>query len=460
MTKSRHYLKLLILFLGDIGLLYFALVASLFLRYYPEPGWLLIDRHIIPFGIIFAVWIVFFNAFGLYDLKFMKNGKMFLYRILRLMLTNTILAIILFYFFPFTIEPRRNLLIIAILTTALIALWRYIFNFFLIKTPASRILFFGLDREMNELAEYLLQNRQLGLKPIGFISETASIPVLSAEFLSLPFYKLTEKSLKEIAQDTRADSIIISREIKENKTLTKILFQVIPLGIGVVEFAKFHEMVTGKIPYSLIGEIWFLENLIGIKKGLYDSLKRTSDIALSLIFIVPALFILPLAALAIKLESRGPVFFRQKRVGKNGKEFWLVKFRSMVKDAEKMSGFKGEGVDPRHTRIGAFLRKSYLDELPQIFNIFRGEMSFVGPRPERPEYVAELKQKISFYEMRLLVLPGITGWAQINMENDASVEDAPEKIQYDLYYIKNRTFILDLLIIIRTIFAILGRQGR
>ncbi|MBI2056275.1 MAG: sugar transferase [Candidatus Sungbacteria bacterium] len=460
MTKSRHYIKLLILFCGDIALLYLSLLAGLFVRYYPESGWLLVDQHIIPFSIIFAVWIILFNAFGLYDLKFMKNEKMFLYRILRLMLANTILAIILFYFFPFTIEPRRNLLIIAVLTTVLIALWRYLFNFFLLKTPASRILFFGLNTDMNELAEYILQNRQLGFKPIGFIAENASIPILSPEFLSLPLHTLAEKKLKAIVQETHADSIIISREIKENKTLTKILFQVIPLGVGVVEFAKFHEMVTGKIPHSLIGEIWFLENLIGIKKGLYDSLKRTCDIVLSLVFLFPSFFLFPLAALAIKCESRGPVFFRQKRVGKNGQEFWLVKFRSMVEDAEKMSGFKGGGRDPRHTRVGAFLRKSYLDELPQIFNIIRGEMSFVGPRPERPEYVAELKQKIPFYEMRLLVLPGITGWAQINMEDDASVEDAPEKMQYDLYYIKNRTFILDLLIIIRTIFAILGRQGR
>ncbi len=132
----------------------------------------------------------------------------------------------------------------------------------------------------------------------------------------------------------------------------------------------------------------------------------------------------------------------------------------MVKNAEKMSGWKGEGPDPRHTRVGIFLRKSYLDELPQIMNILNGEMSFVGPRPERPHYVSELKEKIPFYEMRLLVSPGITGWAQINMEDDASVEDAPEKMQYDLYYIKNRSLILDLLVILKTAFTLLRRQGR
>ena len=134
----------------------------------------------------------------------------------------------------------------------------------------------------------------------------------------------------------------------------------------------------------------------------------------------------------------------------------------MVKDADIIGGYKknGHGADPRITRIGAFLRKSYLDEIPQIINILRGEMSFVGPRPERPEYVEDLKQKIPFYEMRLLVPPGITGWAQVNMQDDASVEDAPEKMQYDLYYIKNRSFALDLLIALRTLFTIFQREGR
>lgn len=459
MTRSRAYLKIFILFLGDLALLYSALFLSLFLRYYPDLNRLHIDQHILPFTIIFAIWIIFFNAFGLYDLKFLKNEKMFLYRILRLMLVNVVIAIIVFYFFPFTIEPRRNLLIIALLTTILIALWRYCFNHILVHTPSSRLIFFGVSKDMTELAEYLAANRQLGYKVAGFISNGA-LEVLSPDFLPAPYYTLQEKNIMDVVKDTRADTIIISREIRENKTLTKILFQVIPLGVGVIEFTKFHEMTTGKIPLSLIGEIWFLENLIGIKKGLYDSLKRTLDMALAIIFAVPCALLFPLAGLLIKFESKGPIFFRQKRMGKNGQEFMLVKFRSMIDNAQEMSGFKGDGYDPRHTRVGAFLRKSYLDELPQIINIVRGEMSFVGPRPERPEYVAELKEKIPFYEMRLLVLPGITGWAQTNMENDASVEDAPEKMQYDLYYIKNRSLILDLLIAIRTVFAVLGRQGR
>ncbi|MGB9598661.1 MAG: sugar transferase, partial [Minisyncoccales bacterium] len=228
----------------------------------------------------------------------------------------------------------------------------------------------------------------------------------------------------------------------------------------ILNFENFYENLAEKIPIYLINETWFLENLAKIKKNFYQFFKRLIDIVLALILFVPFSLLLAPIALAIKLDSRGPIFYRQKRVGKEGKEFWLLKFRSMKEGAEKISGLKSDGKDERLTRLGSFLRKSYLDELPQIINILKGKMSFVGPRPERPEYVKALKEKIPFYEMRLLVLPGISGWAQLKMEKDASVEDAPEKLQYDLYYIKNRSLILDLAIAVKTIMILLGRKGR
>jgi lipopolysaccharide/colanic/teichoic acid biosynthesis glycosyltransferase len=263
-----------------------------------------------------------------------------------------------------------------------------------------------------------------------------------------------------VAQNLGIDTIVITREIKENKSLVRLLFDAIPLGVSVVEFPAFHEAMTGKIPLSLIGELWFLENLAGIKNGFYEFFKRWLDVIMAGLLTIPALLLFPLIAVATKLDSDGPIFYRQRRVGRHGKEFSVLKYRSMIKDADKLGGLKEGGLDPRHTYVGRILRKGYLDELPQIINILKGEMSFVGPRPERPEYVKELRQKIPFYEMRLLAPPGITGWAQINMENDASVEDAPEKMQYDLYYTKNRSMILDLLIAIKTLFTILRREGR
>ena len=459
MHKHSFAIKITLLFIGDLALLYGALALSLMIRYWREDWFFaLVKLHLYPFTFVFLLWILLFGAFGFYNLTFMKNGKLFLYRLLRVLATNAGIAAMIFYFFPFGIEPRRNLIIIATISGMLIFIWRYFFNLIIVRAPASRILFFGINKEIVWLVDHLIKNPQLGQKPLALITtdgeEVMHIPP------PLRCFSLENQNLPSIVQETQADTIVVSGEIKENTMLAKILFHVIPQGVGVVEFSKFYETLTGRIPLSMIGEIWFLENLVGIRKNLYEFFKRGLDIVVTLFIGIPALFLFAPIACAIKLDSPGTVFFKQKRVGRNNKPFMLIKYRSMIQDAHALGGYKGNGQDMRHTRVGSFLRKYYLDELPQIWNVLTGEMSFVGPRPERPEYVDQLKQNIPFYEMRLLVPPGITGWAQVNMENDASVEDAPEKMQYDLYYIKNRSFVLDLLIILRTISAIVRRQGR
>lgn len=466
MTKYDHKVKIALLILGDTLLLYAALIAGLFLRYYPGLYEARFREHFWIFTVLFALWILIFGATGLYDLRSMKNNKRFWYRIMQAMVANVFFSTILLYLLisVVQIEPRRNLLIIAGFATLFIFLWRYAFNFLIIKTPSWRVMFLGINKEIVDLADFLLKNPQLGQKPVVFTSANdngenqLSLPHIS-ENHSIP-HLTTEKNIQHTVRDFKIDTVVITREIKENKTLVKMLFETVPLGVTVVEFSAYYESFTGKIPASFIGEIWFLENLVGGRKKYYAFFKRGMDILLAILFVIPSLILFPIMAAAIKLESEGSVFFRQKRVGMNGKIFELIKFRSMVKDAEKISGHKGKRPDPRHTRIGSFLRKNYLDEIPQIINVLRGEMSFIGPRPERPEFVENLKQKLPFYEMRLVAHPGITGWAQIHMENDASVEDAPEKMQYDLYYIKNRSFMLDLLIAVRTALTILRRQGR
>ena len=457
--RNRISKKILLIVMGDICILYAALYGSLVIRYGPNltPG--IISKHFISFSIIFALWLITFGAFGFYNLRSMRNEKIFLYRLLRVMATNTIIAITAFYLFPFEIEPRRNLFIIAAIATVGIFIWRYLFNLVIIRAAVMRVVFIGYNQEMIDLAGFLLHHPQLGHKPVAFISGHEQPLILPADLQHIP---LTHEHLSHAIRGTKPDMVIISPEMKSNKMTVNVLLTLIPLGIGVAEFPAFHEAMTGKIPLSLIEEVWFLENLIGIKKRSYEFIKRLLDIGIAVPLGIVMLMLFPFLSLAIKLDSPGPVLFRQKRVGRHGRQFTLVKFRSMVQDAETLSGQKAHGqhIDPRQTRIGGIMRKTYLDELPQIMNILAGEMSFIGPRPERPHYVEELKSKIPFYETRLLVPPGITGWAQVNMENDASVEDAPEKMQYDLYYTKNRTFVLDLLIALRTFSAIVQRQGR
>ncbi|MFH1534764.1 MAG: sugar transferase, partial [Patescibacteria group bacterium] len=223
---------------------------------------------------------------------------------------------------------------------------------------------------------------------------------------------------------------------------------------------KFYESVTGKIPVSLIDKTWFLENLLEINKQTFEKFKRVVDIIFSIILFIPFIIVYPFAALAIKINSKGPVFYKQKRVGKNEKFFEILKFRSMVADAEKNGAEWAKENDKRITIAGNILRKTRIDELPQIWNVLKGDLSFVGPRPERPEFVQELENQIPHYSMRHLVRPGLSGWAQINFPYGASVEDATEKMQYDLYYIKNRSFLLEISIMLKTIMTLLSHSGR
>lgn len=455
MHKANNIKRALII-AGDFILLYFALTSALFLRYGENLNYVLYRAHLLPFGINFLIWFVVFGVLGLYDLRLMKNSKYFLYKLTQAMAANAVITSLFFYFLPrFNIEPRKNLFIILAVSTIVIFLWRYVFNLLLGRAPAQKLLFFGLDSEILELAEYLFKNPQLGQKPVGFIADGGG----HSTSVALPVYEY-ERNFDEIISRSGADTIIITNKLKNDRILVKAIFQMLSRGVTVLEFAVLSESVTGKIPLSMIEEVWFLENLISLKKRFYGPAKRWLDVIFACLAAAPFTLLFPFIAMAIKIESTGPVFFKQKRVGKNGKVFELIKYRSTFRTEVGKNDGWGKEEGGIYTKTGMFLRKTYLDELPQIINILRGEMSFVGPRPERPEFVAELTKRTPFYEMRLLVPPGITGWAQINMENDASAKDAPEKMQYDLYYVKNRSFFLDLVIGLRTLLIMSQRQGR
>lgn len=464
-------MKILLLIAGDLILLYGSLFTGLAIRYSGKFSENL-DNHAIPFSIVFFFWLLMFGAFGLYDFRFIKNSRIFYQRLMKAVTANLILAALIFYAFPTGIEPRRNLLLIAGFSLVYLLLWRMTFNFMAGKTRGSRIIFFGTSQETLALIDYLLANPQLGHRPVVCIS---GAPSARRETLPIPLHDFNKENLARVIQNLDADTIVIAPEMKRDQKLVEALFEILPLGVSIMEFPAYHEMITGKISLTLIQETWFLENLIGQARPRYEFLKRAMDILLGFAIGVIFLILLPLIAAGIILSrpsdllyfkkrraraGDGLIFFRQPRVGANCKVFEFIKFRSQMLGSEKLGEAKEITRDPRKYFFGTLLRKTYLDELPQVWNVLRGEMSFIGPRPERPEYVEELKKKVPFYAMRLLAPPGITGWAQVNMENDASVEDASEKMQYDLYYIKNRSFQLDLLIGLRTLFSILGRTGR
>jgi sugar transferase (PEP-CTERM system associated) len=231
-------------------------------------------------------------------------------------------------------------------------------------------------------------------------------------------------------------------------------------GIDIFDAPTFYELSTGKLLIEHITPEWFI-----FSQGFYLSLlrryvKRGADILICLMVLPFLIPLLPVMALIIKLDSPGPVFFRQLRVGENERLFNLYKLRTMINNAEVKTGAVwAQDDDPRITRIGNFLRRCRLDEFPQLFNVLRGDMSIVGPRPERPEFIEQLKEIIPYYSERHLIKPGVTGWAQVNYPYGSSVEDAIEKLRYDLYYLKNFSIQLDLMIVLETVKVVIAQRG-
>jgi sugar transferase (PEP-CTERM system associated) len=266
--------------------------------------------------------------------------------------------------------------------------------------------------------------------------------------------------LETICAEHRVDSVVVALgERRACFPLREILASKMR-GIRVEDYPNFLERVTGKIPVHDLRPSWLIFS-DGFSQGtLYRRLKRVVDMVLAALLLVLAAPIMLAVWVAIRLESRGPAIFRQERLGRNGRPFVLLKFRSMALDAEQATGpVWAAQDDPRVTRVGRFIRKTRLDELPQLWNVLRGDMSFIGPRPERPHFIQALQEVVPYYAQRLSVPPGLTGWAQVRYPYGASVEDALEKLQYDLYYIKNMSLFLDLMIVLGTAQVVLFGRG-
>lgn len=428
MTRSNR-IKKLILLLGDITLFYASLFAALLARYASAPSLKLWSLHMFPFSIIYILWIIVFYIVGLYDIE--KKIFASASAAIKAMAAGGIIAILFFYLIPyFGIAPKTNLIINIFIACFLIWIWRKLFFEFLIRTAKIKVFLLNGMEEMADFAEFISKRPHLGYEIINDISG--------------------------------ANIIVVSEQAKQKPEIIKSLYLKIRSGenITILDFGKFYESITGKIPIFLISKAWFLENLMELNKQAFEKFKRIADIILAIILFMPFALIFPFAAIAIKINSKGPIIYKQKRVGKNGKIFEIIKFRSMVADAEKNGAQWAQKKDKRVTLSGNILRKTRIDELPQIWNVFKGDLSFIGPRPERPEFVKELAEKIPHYSMRNLVKPGLSGWAQVNFPYGASVEDAIEKLQYDLYYIKNRSLALEISIALKTIMTILSREGR
>jgi len=442
---NKQSIKKIILLFGDLAILYFSLYLALTTRNLslPTPDYWI--NHMQAFLFIFIAWLIVFYINDFYDLKTSYNNFNLSSVIAKTMIINGIIAVLMFYFltplFP-SIKPQRVLIFDLLWTSLLLLAWRKIFyNFIKSKQIINKILIIGNSNLAQELLSEIQRRKQLGYQ---------------AEIINN-----APTELKQYCQQNNIDIIINSENINSDSELATKLFDCLSLGIDIYDINNFYEQITQKIPVEHIKIIWFLENISENSKKLYEIIKRALDIFLAVSGLLLTLPLMPLIALIIKLDSSGPIIFKQIRVGKNGKEFLAMKLRSMTNDAEKNGAQWAIKNDPRITRFGKFMRKTRLDEIPQLINVLKGEMSLIGPRPERPEFVKMLNQEIPFYQERLMIKPGLTGWAQLlGPSYGGSKEESLEKLKYDLYYIKNRSLLLDFSIILKTIRVVIGRRGQ
>jgi exopolysaccharide biosynthesis polyprenyl glycosylphosphotransferase len=443
--------KKLILLAGDILVLYFSLYLTLIIRYwgkYTDQTW---ANHFWPFTFIFLLWLIIFYISNLYNLNLAVNNLKFYQSSGRALTIAGLISIAFFYLMPqIGIAPKRNLFIYIIIFSLLFFLWRHFYNWSLKSyLPKRNIGIVGYNNLVAEIVEEFKQKPHLGYALSFIVDDQAENQTAGIRPIA---------DLEKLMAENKLDTVILSYDPHQSENLRTALFNCLPYKINYVSLPNFYETITGKVPLDSLNQMWFLENLNENNKIWFDRLKIVYDFILALIIFIitsPGWLII---AIIIKLESRGPIFFIMDRAGQNNRIFKLIKFRTMKEQGNDRSPTRAD--DPRITKFGKILRKTRIDEFPQVINILKGEMSFVGPRPERQELAAELEKQIPFYGQRTLVKPGLTGPDQISGEyHSPSQADSLKKLQYDLFYIKNRSVYLDLSVILKTVATVVSRGG-
>ena len=437
-------LQMLTIFVGDVVLLYISLWVTLLLRYLQIPTQFNIDLHLLPFSYLFIVWVLVFYIANLYEPHTVVFKSKIPATILNTQLINSIIAVLFFYLIPDVgIAPKTNLFLYLFVSFLFISSWRIFGVQFLRLRRKEHAVLIGSGFDTRKLYQTVNDNP---LYPINFITW---VDLDKAEGIDFEDEVLNRIYSEEVSL------IVIDIENEKVAPILPKLYNLIFSHVRFVDQYRIYEDIFDRIPLSLIGYSWFLENVSSRAHFGYDLFKRLMDITLAFLLIIPSLLFYPLIIIGTMAAQPGPIFFNQIRVGKGNREFAVYKFRTMTCETNIE--------DRKVTAFGAFMRKSRLDELPQLWNVLRGELSLIGPRPEMPQLAAVYKDEIPYYNMRHLITPGLSGWAQVHHENHphfgAAVEQTKEKLAYDLYYLKNRSVALDIKIALKTIKTLLSRSG-
>jgi sugar transferase (PEP-CTERM system associated) len=418
-----------------------------------------LSRAMTPATLFTALMLALNGSLGLYRREGNISPATHVGRVFLSVAIGVSLAYVLFSVTPNGYAARQSLGYTLIYTLCgLVLLRQFVLWSSLSGVGAKRVLVVGTGTEAAgvEAALGSLGYPTLaivGYYPTGFDEPTRSVPAERILPRSLP--------LPEVVQGLGVQEIIVAvREQRGGVLPLRELLDCRISGVPISDLAGLYERVRGEVPLESLKASWLIYGQGFAQDGARTVVKRTFDVLCSLVLLGLSLPVMALTAVAIRLESSGPVIFRQERVGLGGRRFTCLKFRSMRNDAERNGVAQwAQKNDPRVTLVGNFIRKTRIDELPQLINVLRGEMSFVGPRPERPTFVEQLKRDIPFYDVRHSVKPGLTGWAQVRYSYGASVEDARKKLQFDLYYVKNHSLFLDLVVLIDTVRVVLFREG-
>ncbi len=449
--------------LGTCEMVLFAasLVLATFLRYWNLPEDLELHTHFlfvraVAFGVVMVASLV---ALGLYQPRMRESWPGLLARQAIAFAFGWIAVALLYYMVPRSDVGRGVLGMALLIAFPLIAGFRAIFMRLIdAETLKRRVLVLGSGRRAALIAQRMRRRvDRRNFKLVGFLPmEGESVAVPTEDLVGVT------ANLATLAMQMQINEIVIGPDDRRGKLPMDELLECKQAGVVITPLSSFVERESGRVQLSLTDPSWLLFSGGFDTTPLRRLTKRAFDVTSAAIVLALAWPLMLLTALAIRLESSAgmPVLYRQERIGERGRAFRLIKFRSMRIDAEQDGVARWAAKDDdRVTRVGRFIRKARLDELPQLWNVLRGDMSFIGPRPERPAFVEQLAQKIRYYRMRHCVKPGLTGWAQLNYPYGASEEDAIEKLKYDLFYVKNQTVLLDMMILVQTVEVVLFGRG-
>jgi exopolysaccharide biosynthesis polyprenyl glycosylphosphotransferase len=464
MLNIQYRVKQLVLLGGDVGLFLFATIIAIMVRH----GFVFratdIGQALYWFAYLIPLWIIVLYINGTYDIGKHRTFSSLTLRIIQTLFINASIGVLFFYIFQtHTFSPKTILLLTLGIGYLFILCWRMVFAmFFATRTFTSHILFVGHTPEMEELAHIMKEKPERGYILSAWITDESRR--LKEMFPDTTFYSSTS-TIRPSVSVHHINDVIIASDVKQDESVRHELYELLFWQVNIRSLTALYESLTGRIPPYTFSETWFLDHLQHSVHPMYERTHRLMDIVCGSVLFLIFLILFPFIALAIKLTSPGPILFRQERMGLSGIPFSLIKFRSMYALAEDGSA-ETAGVefatkdDVRITRVGRLLRKARLDELPQTINLLKGDISLIGPRPERPNIVRSLESQMPYYPIRHIIKPGITGWAQVNQHYTDTLEQSLQKLQYDVYYIKNRSILLDLSILLKTVNVIVRGMGQ